>query len=674
MTDTILWEGHQSLVPPGAHPQLGDAPLTFSLPLPPTDAWRESSWLCLDCRVNQASQARTAILFDTKDGRQVQVDYALIPNVWVHFRVQLDELWNRRNFLPVFPGSYKGHFSGLPTDPRDIVRITFQVTPGLEFENAEITKIYLSDHQPPAVRPEKPIVDEMGQMIGREWSTKTHSFSEMETRLKAEYARSREPAQGMPGRSRFGGFTDKKFDATGYFRTQHDGKRWWLVDPEGYAFFSHGMCYGTRMGEFGWYTGLEGFYAAAPSPEDPRFRPAFTHPGLIPEYAKRHGVTERSNEWMYNPARGNMIRVFGENWWEAWRSINCRRFRDWGINTLGVGIANFEDERVEDFLRLAKIPYAVTLKRFPVTERFIFRDFPDVFDPAYEKNSEAFARNELRPLAEDPYLMGYFMHNEPEWLFEESINIAWELLVRPEPLHSRSHLAAWLEKRYGTADNLSRAWGVDIPHFERLLKPLPRNTLLSAQGRADLEEYEKILIDAFAEIPARACRKAAPHHLNMGLRCGRIREKMLPCCRHFDIVSFNCYSRHPQERMDLGRRAGKPMIIGEWHFGAPDCGLPRTALIAAVSQEERAKAYRYYLEAVASDPDMVGAHYFEYNNQTIMGRFDGENMALGIIDCTNLPYPHMAKAIRETSLRLYGVMRGDTAPFDEPVAYMDPAW
>ena len=40
---------------------------------------------------------------------------------------------------------------------------------------------------------------------------------------------------------RFGGWKGKRFKATGFFRTEHDGKRWWLVTPGGHAFISFGV-------------------------------------------------------------------------------------------------------------------------------------------------------------------------------------------------------------------------------------------------------------------------------------------------------------------------------------------------------------------------------------------------------------------------------------------------
>ncbi|MEE8398662.1 MAG: hypothetical protein V3S89_06635, partial [Desulfobacterales bacterium] len=40
---------------------------------------------------------------------------------------------------------------------------------------------------------------------------------------------------------RFGGWTGKTFKGTGFFRTEHDGKRWWFVTPEGNAFIGFGI-------------------------------------------------------------------------------------------------------------------------------------------------------------------------------------------------------------------------------------------------------------------------------------------------------------------------------------------------------------------------------------------------------------------------------------------------
>lgn len=675
MNTHVWFEGCHELQGSGPLPVHGGPELSVSFDRPGDSPWTEKHWFCFDIRVDQFSDAGVKALFIPADGSEpVEAYYQLLPNMEVSFRLQLDELWSRRYFLPVFPGSYKGHLRGFPTAPEKISRVEIRVMPGKDFKGAALSRVYVSDEEPGAIAPKAPIADEMGQLMGYDWPTKTRSVREMTERLRAEYQAAMNAPQRAEGLSAYRGYLETRFEATGWFRTHHDGRRWWLVDPEGYAFFSHGVCYGTRMGEFGWFSGMENFYDNPPSPEDPMYRNAFTHPGLIAEYVKRHGVTRRSGEWMYNPARANMMRAFGNEWWEAWRVLATSRFERWGINTTGVGIVNFIDERLEDFLRLSKLPYTVTLKRFPVTERFIFRDFPDVFSAEYADNSAVFAANELKPMADDPYMIGYFLHNEPEWMFQSDCCVAYELLVKNEPLKSRGHMMGWLKARYDSIGALNRAWGVDLPGWEALLSPLSREILLSDTAWEDLRAYEQVLILAFGEIPLKACRAVDPHHLCLGLRHGGFSDKVVDGSAIFDVFSFNCYRHSPAEMLNLAKRADKPVLIGEWHFGGQEVGLLRTALQSCVSQEERAKAYQQFLEEAAACPWCVGAHYFEYNDQSLLGRFDGEHMAHGLIDCTNLPYPQMAQAITNASRDLYGVLTGQKPPFTADIEYLSPHW
>ena len=171
-----------------------------------------------------------------------------------------------------------------------------------------------------------------------------------------------------------------RFDATGYFHTQHDGKRWWLVDPDGYAFFSNGMCYGSRMGVFGFVDKMENLFSWLPDKNDPVFKDAWTTADQIPEFVKRNGAEAGKGRYMFNFARANMIRAFGpDEWWNAWLKINVARLKRWGFNTIGVGVNNYYDERTMEFLEKAEIPFVWTLKEFPLTKELIFRDFPDVF-------------------------------------------------------------------------------------------------------------------------------------------------------------------------------------------------------------------------------------------------------------------------------------------------------
>lgn len=61
------------------------------------------------------------------------------------------------------------------------------------------------------------------------------------TALRHDCANAANEQHGKNDRDGFGGWRGRRFRATGFFRTEHDGKRWWLVTPEGNAFLSLGI-------------------------------------------------------------------------------------------------------------------------------------------------------------------------------------------------------------------------------------------------------------------------------------------------------------------------------------------------------------------------------------------------------------------------------------------------
>lgn len=165
-------------------------------------------------------------------------------------------------------------------------------------------------------------------------------------------------------------------------------------------------------------------------------------------------------------------------------------------------------------------------------------------------------------------------------------------------------------------------------------------------------------------------KKYDPNHLNMGIRFGdpdTLGEDVLKVCsKVFDVFSFNCYMLEPKQSM-LDRAMeimDLPMIIGEYHFGTVDRGLAQS-LWQVESQEQRGVAYRYYTEQAYSHPAIVGTGYFQWCDQDITGRGDGENYNCGLIDVTDRPYEAQVKAIMETSKVLYSVHSGEKAPYSE---------
>lgn len=58
----------------------------------------------------------------------------------------------------------------------------------------------------------------------------------------------------------------------------------------------------------------------------------------------------------------------------------------------------------------------------------------------------------------------------------------------------------------------------------------------------------------------------------------------------------------------------------------------------------------------------VGIHYFEMNDQPLLGRFDGENMAHGAIDVCNRPYKELIEHFKSTAAKMYELCDGQAPP------------
>ena len=85
------------------------------------------------------------------------------------------------------------------------------------------------------------------------------------------------------------------------------------------------------------------------------------------------------------------------------------------------------------------------------------------------------------------------------------------------------------------------------------------------------------------------------------------------------------------------------------------CGLFHPGLVATAHQEERAERYRSFVEGALRNPVLVGAHWFQYQDQATTGRGDGENYQIGLVDICDRPYPETIRACREVGYRLYGI-------------------
>jgi hypothetical protein len=484
-----------------------------------------------------------------------------------------------------------------------------------------------------------PMIDEYGQFIHRDWPGKLRDQAELRSRRAAE-ATELQTRPGPDGWSRFGGWAaGPQLEATGFFRTaKHEGK-WWLVDPEGRLFWSHGIdCVNTNNATTP-ITDRQNWFRGLPSAESPFSR--FYGKGSWAPHNYYEGKTYET----YNFTAANLLRKYGEGWEAEFAQLTHRRLRSWGLNTIG-------NWSMESIYLQRQTPYAATVhfggRNLEGSEGY-WGKFRDVFDPGFATAlRDSLARHKDRA-ADDPWCIGYFVDNEISWGDDTSLAVA--ALVSPAGQPAKQVFVADLKAKYVTIEALNAAWGCQQVSWEALLESRQAPDL--AKARADLTAFYSKTAETYFRTCRDEVKASAPHTLYLGCRFAWVNELAVRAAAPYcDVISYNVYRRGVAD-VRLPEGLDKPLIIGEFHFGALDRGLFHTGLVPTADQEARAAAYRDYVTGALRHPLIVGTHWFQFGDQATTGRGDGENYQIGFLDVGDTPYPETLAAARQVGYSLY---------------------
>jgi len=590
-----------------------------------------------------------------EEKERLTIRFGLLPRVKTLVCFDLNLLDAGTIYTTRTPGRLKLVVHGNRTKLFEVERVELGMEDCFEDVRIVFENFTLSNQEPKEYPvPNVKLVDEFGQWKVKDWSGKIQNETELKAHMHENEGMAKYP---FPHWNRFGGDSGRKLaEAAGFFSTvkTSDG-RWHLVDPEGCEYFSLGPC-GTHMGEMGRVDGTENFCDWLPAQDDPQYG-GFYKSGTM----QRTLYMPPEEFTMFDFPRANLRRVYGVAYEEKWKEISYHILMGGGINCQG----NFPGLDVNT--GESKLPYVRQLPDFPSTDTLIFRDFPDVLSPEYAEKSRAFAET-LWEWKDDPFLVGYFMRNEPEFGFVPGLSVANEVLHHDRDTYCKQGLIGFLRERYEIIGKLNTAWGSDFADFAALRRPIEDCRAVYPGSKEDLREYSIFLIREYIRIPALQCKEMDPNHLNLGLRWSEAKNPdMMAGWEFFDVFSLNCYAFDPTPEMDFVKNAGVdlPIMIGEFHAGALDRGLPATGLKGVKNQQERAKLWRLYVEKCAAHPYGVGAHWFQYNDQFCLGRFDGENYQIGMVDVCMQPHKELFAAAKESSAVLYQVKNGEMPAFSE---------
>jgi len=488
--------------------------------------------------------------------------------------------------------------------------------------------------------PFSPFIDTLGQYRHRSWPGKTASPAAL-ARAREREAAELAAGNGPAGWNHYGGWArGPQLESTGFFRVQKHEGRWWLVDPDGRLFWSHGIdC--VRLLDATPVAEREAWFVDPPWAQ-PEFG-EFLIPAAYPLKGHYAGRSTRS----FSFAGANLKRKYGPNWKQVYPEVIHRRLRVWGLNT----IANWSDR---DVARLRRTPYTDSLgsrgARMIEGSEGYWGKFPDVFDPSFRERLTRQMTAKQDGSAGDPWCIGYFSDNEMSWGDDRSLALAALASASDQP--AKQAFLADLRARYGEIAKLNVGWGTEHTSWEALAA----STNLPDPEKAgdDLRAFYSRTAELYFKTVREAIKKVAPHQLYLGCRFAWANPlAAAAAAKHCDVVSYNLYRRNVADFVAVGA-GDMPLLIGEFHFGALDRGMFHTGLVSVANQAARAEAYTSYVRGALRHPQFVGTHWFQYQDEPTTGRvYDEENYQIGFVDIADTPYPEIVAASRAVGQGLY---------------------
>ncbi len=583
---------------------------------PPVPAeWPDSNHLVIEMRVSSSQRLELRVYTGEGFGRVRLHPY---PGIWIRAAIPVAVLSQPPStgfdMAAVGNRSRPGYFLGLtgPFRPmRGVQAIAFAMERPIGAPRLEIRSIRVAVDSPgDAVLDAGPVVDEFGQSIQAIWPGKVRDLASLRKEWEKEDQAAVVPDSGLAASPLcpYGCCTTGSIGSkgTGFFRCEKIEGRWWFIDPNGHPFLSVGSDVMTPWME----TRVEGRMSLFQS-----MPPAELS-------APRRGSREAGASFF----TWNLFRRDGSDWLQKWVDRTIRRMDAWGLNT----VANWSHSALWESRKKA---YTIPLGRWETAVSYL--GLPDVFADEFLSNVDESARRQCLPHKDDPWLLGYFLANEPPFPQKEQ-QTAQLILAGPDTATQRE-LKRWLS-------------GGDTPERRK--------------------EFIDRALERYIQLTSAAVRKYDPNHLNLGMRSGgRPTDAEIRAARAFDVYSVNIYDFEVKaDRVSrIAELTGKPILIGEFHFGTPGRGLA-ASLVQVRDQAERGIAYRYYVENAFAQPEMIGTHWFQWADQPSTGRYDGENYNIGLVDVTDRPYAELVDAMKTTHRRLWSIHVGAEKPFSQRAA------
>jgi len=383
------------------------------------------------------------------------------------------------------------------------------------------------------------------------------------------------------------------------WRSERDATgTWWLRDPQGKPFWSFGVC--------------------------------CVNPGI---------------DWKnYNPKNRSYSAFQLTPNGSTWANQTVDQLRGWGFNSL----AGWSDSEL--------LPKVVPERRLPYFDvlhlgAYVKAPWDDIFSTASISRMEQVGADLVTAKRDDPFLVGWFTDNELGW-WDDSLMPHY--LAMPPAAAGRQRLV----KEFGTFyaqnwKNLNRDWITPAKSFSDLKRPTVMHLRPGGTGRKFIHHWTSVLSGHYYQTMHRIIRKHDPHRMILGDRylqyaTPAVVRASLP---FVDAISTNLGAdwndgSYARGYLDMLATLGqKPVLITEYYLCANENrsgnrnssgGFP-----VVETQAERAAGFARSTRELAERPEVVGAHWFQYYDHPELGRGDGEDYNMGLVDIAGKPYEGM---------------------------------
>ena len=437
---------------------------------------------------------------------------------------------------------------------------------------------------------------------------------------------------------KYGGWTGKQFQPTGFFRIEKD-HRWWIVTPEGNAFLSFGINH------------------------------------LHTDWFKQEFS---SKAWQQLLGIENLDHEAFEPALRTWFLEMCNSY---GFNTAGVhnslSVINRPQPSIAYLqpIRFVNIPHWGN----DISDE----NFLDVFSAEFAHHCDKLAQEIAAPLKDDPYLLGYAMTDCPLLTEEDcrerpdviggarrKARIGWPRRLRNLPADAAGKQAyvGLMQKLYHNEINdFNNTYSTNFEAFDALVQAKnwrPHTELSNSYETRDNLEFLKLVVTRYYQTAKDAILRYDPNHLFVGDKLNANTDSLdtvLPVTSQFtDITFYQMYGRYEVQKPGLDRwirLTDKPIINGDAAFTMITDTQPRPFGPIADNMQQRIAWTTEFFEQAFARPEFVGWHYCGVidASQLVVDKQDRQHS--GLHDEYGEPYVELRHSISKASRNMYQIAR-----------------